>query len=451
MIFKHFRVRCTIRVLLFGATLFVAIYLFSNTSSYVAASIIAIVAGTQLFSLIQFVEKTNRDLDRFLRSIRYADFSQSFASEKRGASFEALSRSFSEVMDDFRQARAEKEEHYRYLQTVMQHVGIGLFTFKGDGSVGLINSAAKRLLRVNTLKNVQALSALSPNLVDTLHRLRAGEKVLVKVVDNDELLQLAIYASEFKLRGELFKLISIQDIQSELEEKEIEAWQKLTRVLTHEIMNSITPIASLAATANELLEDLNDTQQESDSMRNETIGDIHSAVQTVEKRSKSLLSFVNAYRVLTRIPKPIFQILPVIDLFESVEGLLTPQMEAYGIRFHRDIEPDKLTLTADPELVERVLINLTKNAIEAVHERPYPEIHLFAGIDDRGRTIIRVSDNGSGIVPEALDKIFIPFFTTKKEGSGIGLSLSREIMRQHGGTINAVSKPQQSTVFTLRF
>jgi len=431
--------------------LFVAIYLFSNTRSYVAASIFSIVAVTQLFALIQYVEKTNRDLDRFLRSIRYTDFSQSFTGEKRGASFEALGRAFGEVMDDFRQARAEKEEHFRYLQTVMQHVGIGLFTFKQDGSVGLINTAAKRLLRVHSLKNIKAIDTFSPNLVRSLFHMRAGEKLLVKVVDNDELLQLAVYASEFKLRGELYRLISIQDIQSELEEKEIEAWQKLTGVLTHEIMNSITPIASLASTVNEMLEDLKSNRQESDLSQTETIGDIHAAIQTIEKRSTSLLGFVNAYRVLTRIPKPDFQILPVSELFHSVEGLLKSQMESAGIDFQCSIYPQKLTLTADPELIERVLINLLKNAIEAVRKHDKPEIRLFSGIDDRGRNIIQVSDNGSGIVPEALDKIFIPFFTTKKEGSGIGLSLSREIIRQHGGTIGAVSEPNKRTVFTLRF
>ena len=185
------------------------------------------------------------------------NFSQTFEGGRRGKSFELLGRAFSEVMDEFRAERAEKEESYRYLQTVMQHVGIGLLSFRQDGTVGLINTAAKRLLRVSHLKHLRALEATAGRgLADTLLRMRSGEKVLVKVVDDDELLQLAIYATEFKLRGDLYKLVSIQDIQSELEEKEIEAWQKLTRVLTHEIMNSITPIASLASTVNDLLADL---------------------------------------------------------------------------------------------------------------------------------------------------------------------------------------------------
>lgn len=450
MVLRHFRVQCTVRVLLIGATMLLALFLFTETTSYVAATIVAVTVGFQLVGLIRYVEKTNHDLSRFVRSIRYSDFSQTFVGEKRGASFEELGRAFSEVMDDFRAERAEKEENYRYLQTVMQHVGIGLVSFRQDGSVGLVNAAAKRLLRVNQLKNIRALEPVSPELVRTLMRLRSGEKVLVKVVDNDELLQLSIYTTEFKLRGDLYKLVSIQDIQSELEEKEIEAWQRLTRVLTHEIMNSITPIASLASTVNDLLLDV-DAAPAADGAADETIGDVRDAVRTIEKRSKSLLTFVNAYRSLTRIPKPDFRIAPVREVVESVEELMRPQMQQRGIRFTVAVRPESLTMTADPALIEQVLINLLKNAMEAVQERPDPEVTLRAAIDERGRTVIQVVDNGSGIVPEALDKIFIPFFTTKKEGSGIGLSLSREIMRQHGGTLSVVSEPNVRTVFTLRF
>ena len=444
---KHFRVQCTVRVLAAGATMLLALYLYLETTSYVAATILAAAVGFQLVGLVRYVEKTNQDLERFLRSIRYSDFSQTFEGGRRGRSFEALGRAFSEVMDDFRAERAEKEESYRYLQTVMQHVGIGLLSFRQDGTVGLVNTAAKRLLRVRHLKHVRTLEPVSPRLVETLLRLRAGEKVLVKVVDDDELLQLAIYATEFKLRGDRYKLVSIQDIQSELEEKEIEAWQKLTRVLTHEIMNSITPIASLASTVNDLLADLDTPPAGAE----ETICDVRDAVRTIEKRSESLLGFVQAYRSLTRIPKPDFRIVPVAELLANVAELLRPQLREHGIRLQTSVQPATLTITADPSLIEQVLINLLKNAREAVQDHLQAEIRLSAAIDERGRTILQVADNGSGIVPEALDKIFIPFYTTKKEGSGIGLSLSREVMRQHGGTLSVNSEPGVRTVFTLRF
>ncbi len=446
---KHFRVQCTLRILFLAATMLLAVYVFSETTAYAAGFIVVVVAAFQIRGLILYVDKTNRDLARFLRSIRYSDFSQTFTAEGRGSSYAELSTAFREVMEKFRAARAEKEEHYRYLHTVMQHIGVGLISFKLDGSVGLINNAAKRLLRVHTLKNIHTLVTLSPEFVDTLLRMRSGDKQLVKVVEDDELLQLSLSATEFKMRGDLFKLVSLQDIQSELEEKEIEAWQKLTRVLTHEIMNSITPISSLASTANELLVEYDDTVN--GRPREETIGDVRDAVRTIEKRSNSLLHFVAAYRSLTRIPQPDFQIVPVEELFENVSSLLRGQVEKRGVGFLRDVDPESLTVTADPELVERVLINLVKNAMEAVEDAADAQVHLRAALDGRGRTLIQVIDNGAGIVPEAIDKIFIPFFTTKKEGSGIGLSLSREIMRQHGGTIGVHSKPGERTVFTLRF
>ena len=454
MIYRHFRIQCIIRVTLLAATMLLALVLFLGSSTYVAAGIVALVAVYEVAALIRYVEKTNHDLSRLLRSIRYSDFSQSFTSDGRGKAFAELGASFREVMKDFRAARAEKEESYRYLQTVMQHVGMGLISYKQNGTVNLINNAAKRLLRVPYLKSVQALDAFSPALVETLLQLHSGDKALIKVVDGDELLQLAVYATEFKLRDELYRLVSIQNIQSELEEMEIEAWQKLTRVLTHEIMNSVAPIASLASTANGLLEEAdvpvagNGTASEE---WTETINDVHGALKTIEKRSDGLLSFVNAYRRLTRVPKPDFRIFPVADLFNTIADLLGPQMGAQGIRFEPSIQPRNLDLTADPEQIEQVLINLVKNAVQAVEGTPQARVRLIARIDERGRAVIQVIDNGPGIVEEALEKIFIPFFTTKKDGSGIGLSLSREIMRQHGGSISAVSYPNERTVFTLRF
>lgn len=446
---KRFRVQCTVRILGIGATLTAVVYLIVATTAYAAAAVAGLVVLLQIRGLIRYVDKTNRDLVRFLRSIRYSDFSQTFTAKGRGGSYDELSGAFREVMTQFRGARAEKEEQYRYLQTVIQHIGVGLISFKQDGSVGLVNNAAKRLLRVHRLKNIQTLTRLDTGLVETLLRMRSGDKELVKLVDDDELLQLSLSATEFKMRGDLIKLVSIQDIQSELEEKEIEAWQRLTRVLTHEIMNSITPISSLASTANDLL--LEEEPGANGALSDEAIGDVRDAVRTIEKRSSSLLTFVNAYRSLTRLPQPDFQVVAVSDLFTNIADLLQVQLKDRGIRLEVNVEPRTLTATADPELVERVLINLVKNAAEALAGEPEPVVRLSGSIDRRGRTILQVVDNGPGIVPEAIDKIFVPFFTTKKEGSGIGLSLSREIMRQHNGSLSVFSEPGDRTVFTLRF
>jgi nitrogen fixation/metabolism regulation signal transduction histidine kinase len=445
--YKNFRLNCIFRVFLLGATIYVFFYLLFQTTLYATIAIVGSIIFYQIYSLIHYVEKTNRDLTRFFEAIKHTDFTQSFSGAGLGSSFDHLKAAFAEVIEEFRRARAEKEEHYRYLQTVVQHVGIGLIAFEPNGEVGLLNNAAKRLLRVTHLKNVKTLEPFSKLLVETLLRLQSGEKALVKVDDKNELLQFVIYATEFKLREQMFTLVSIQNIQSELEEKEMEAWQNLIRVLTHEIMNSVTPIASLASTVNDLL----GTKKSGGEMAADAIGDMRGAVQTIQKRSEGLLHFVDAYRSLTRIPRPNFRIFRITELFNGVEQLLRASFKEKRINLNTKIEPESLELTADPEMIEQVLINLLLNAIQAVDGQAAAKIDLVSRIDERGRVIIQVVDNGPGIIPEVLEKIFIPFFTTKSEGSGIGLSLSRQIMRLHRGTITARSTPNVETVFTLRF
>lgn len=450
MVFKRFRLNCVLRVGVLAATIFLFFYLFSHTTYHVSTVIVGVIIFIQIYSLIDFIEKTNRDLTFFLDSIRHSDFTRSFTGRGLGPSFTELHQAFSEVIQDFQKARAEKEEHARYLQTVVEHIGVGLVAFQKDGSVELINKAAKRLLHVLQLKNIQALAPISVNLVEILRRLRAGQKALVKVTVNNELLQLAIYATEFRLREQHFTLVSIQNIHSELEEKEMEAWQNLIRVLTHEIMNSVTPIASLAGTANDILENAN-LESETRVTESEAMRDISDALQTIERRSLGLIRFVETYRKLTRIPTPSFSTFPVSELFHRVQQLLTAQVESKQIEFITQITPVKLELTADPELIEQVLLNLLLNAVPAVETQPMPRIELRGLIDAGSRVQLQVADNGSGISKEIQEKIFIPFFTTKKSGSGIGLSLSRQIMRLHQGSISVNSAPDQGAIFSLKF
>lgn len=450
MIFKRFRINCVLRVLLISATIYLLFFLLLQTEFYAATLIVGLMAVYQIYSLIFYVEKTNRDLARFLDAVKHADFSQSFSSAGLGSSFDNLKAAFNEVMDRFREARAEKEEHYRYLQTVVQHIGIGLLAFDRGGDVELINTATKRLLRVPYLRNIKSLERFSKPLVEALREMKSGDRQLVRVTDDSEILQLAMYATEFRMREQNFTLVSIQNIHTELEEKEMEAWQNLIRVLTHEIMNSITPIASLASTANELLENLNgrDGSQEE---QTEMLHDIGGALQTIEKRSQGLLHFVDAYRNLTRIPKPKFQIFPVAELFDRLRQLMQASLDEAAVDLDISITPPSLELTGDPELIEQVLINLVVNAIQANQQRRGARVMLRARIDERSRVVMEVEDDGPGIMKEVQEKIFIPFFTTKQGGSGIGLSLSRQIMRLHRGSITLHSEPDVRTVFTLRF
>lgn len=451
MVYNRFRLHCIIRVILLAMTIAGFFFILFQTSLYAALFIVGVFIVYQIYALIHYVEKSNRDLTRFFASIKYSDFSQTFKDSGLGPSFDGLRKSFTEVMNVFRKTRAEKEEHYRYLQTVVQHIGIGLIAYQPNGDVELINTAAKRLLGIPSLKNIQSLETFSPKLVDTLFKIKPKGRALVKVEDQNELLHLALYATEFKLRGQIFSLVSIQNIHSELEEREIEAWQKLIRVITHEIMNSITPISSLASTINEMLRDSHPPSAEKQRIESESLTDIHEAAQTIQKRSQGLLHFVDAYRNLTLIQKPNFQLFSVKELFSRVEKLMQANIKERSIRFRINIDPRTLELTADPELIEQVLINLLLNALQSVEGQKKARIELMAHLDGRGRILIQVKDNGPGIDRENLEKIFIPFFSTKDKGSGIGLSLSRQIMRLHHGSISVQSLPGKQTIFTLRF
>lgn len=446
---KRFYINCIIRVILLSATFGLIAYLFFETHFIAAAIFICLLAAYQVFALIRYVTKTNRDLTRLLDSIKYADFSQSFSNNLKGSGFEELHAAFTEVIRKFQSAKLEKEEHFRFLQTVVDHVGIGLIAFDTEGEVELINNAAKKLLSISRLENIADLESVSPRLAAKFRELSPGANELVKLQQGDDLLQLSIYATGFVLRKQQLLLVAMQNIQNELEEEEMKSWQNLIRVLTHEIMNSITPIASLASTAYGLLQD--NQECEVPQTVNEVMTDVREAVDTIEKRSKGLLMFIENYRKLTRIPKPDFKIVPVRDLFDRVEQLMQDQIELKSIGFSKKIDPESLTITADADLIEQVLINLCKNAVEAVDGVNRPKIKLKAGTDGRGNPVIKVADNGKGISEEVAEKIFIPFFTTKPQGSGIGLSLSRQIMRQHKGALRVSSRPNGRTVFKLRF
>lgn len=449
--FKSFRLIVVTRCIVLGATFFLLFYLLTQTNLYATSVVVVLIVVYQMYALIHYVERTNFELTRFLLSIRYSDFSQTFSSRGRGRSFDELSSAFADVVDQFRKIRAEKEEHFLYLQTVVQHIGVGLIAFTPNGAVTLVNNAAKRILGINQLIDIRALKRLSEDLVESLLRLKAGDKELLKLELRGEMLQLVIYATELKMRGEHQILVSLQNIQSELDEKEMEAWQKLVRVLTHEIMNSLTPISSLASTVHDMLGPVEASGEPAHSLTAETVRDVRGAVETIEKRSQGLLHFVEAYRNLARIPRPNFSIIPLTVLFGRVEQLMGDRLREARISINSRVEPQTLEVTADPELIEQVLINLLRNAAEALIDRQRGVVTLTGRIGEQGRILIEVADNGPGISKEVQERIFIPFFTTKPNGSGIGLSLSRQIMRLHRGTILVSSTLNTGSTFTLRF
>lgn len=409
--------------------------------------VLGIILVWRVVNLYNYVNITNRKLVRFLESVRYDDFSVRFSANQSDSTFRELSKQFNEVLDAFRQVRADKEANSQYLQTIVQHVNTGLIAFDESGRVELINNAALRLLGLYRLKVIKDLQEDNPELQDLLQNLSSGGSVLYQAaVDR----QLSITGTAIRMRGKLIKLVAIQNIQSELENKELEAWQNLTRVLRHEIMNSVTPIASLVSTMRDIVQQ--EIQETGHAGTTETWQDLNEALEVVENRTNGLMNFVNAYRTFTSIPKPVLNPVLVLPLVQRIASLFAPTLQDKNIRLTWDIQPADLRLLLDQDQIEMVLINLIKNAVEILEGRPNAHIEIKSSVDQTAqKAVLEVSDNGPGIEPNALEQIFIPFFTTKEDGTGVGLSLSRQILQMHSGVLSVESQLGHGARFSLIF
>lgn len=398
-------------------------------------------------NLYQYVTGLNRKLTRFLESVRYSDFTVAFrADSNMGPSFRDLNDQFNEVLDAFRQARAEKEANLHYVNTIVQHVSVGLLTFDATGQVELVNQTALRLLGIYRLRTLTDLNATHPHLAGLLQSATGASAPVAYQTGTDG--ELSVRCTAVRLRGRLVTVASLQNIRSELQQRELEAWQNLTKVLRHEIMNSITPIVSLAGTMRDIVETDLAKPVAHDPQLTESVNDLRDALTTIEQRGAGVMQFVDAYRHFTTIPQPVFADVSVENLLRNVAQLAQP--DAQKSRITITTASPNLAIRADTAQIEMVLLNLVKNAVESLEKTANPAVRLEAA-PDGPHVVIRVSDNGPGIEPEALEQIFIPFYTTKKTGSGIGLSLSRQIMQLHGGQLTAESTPGQGSTFKLVF
>lgn len=413
-----------------------------------AAILMGVIIIIELVEIFKFISQTNRKLTRFLESVRYSDFISGFAADNRlGKSFKELNKAFNEVLEAFRKARSEKEEHWQYLNSVVQQVRTGILSFDADGNVQLMNANAKRFMGITSIKNIRELININPKLYHAINSAELGKSELYKGTNE---IYLTIQSTELRIRGTDVKLVTLQNIQPELQKQELEAWQNLTRVLRHEIMNSITPISSLTSTLREILDHDMTKHDTHYRLKEEGAEDLREGLSTIENRSRGLIKFIDAYREYTSLPKPKVATVRLKDLIDHVAQLMRTELKKTSINFHYECSSEYLTIQADLEMIEQVLINLLKNAIEALAETPDPTLELIGKYDENS-VKIEVIDNGSGIIKEALEHIFVPFYTTKRSGSGIGLSLSRQIMQMHNGSITVESEPDVKTVFTLRF
>jgi nitrogen fixation/metabolism regulation signal transduction histidine kinase len=449
MAYRHFRLSVVAQVALILLVCVVAAYLIVATSYYATTLLIVIVLGVQVASLLHYVQRTNRDLGRFLLMIEHSDFSQTFGAQRVKGSFRDLADAFERVLQRFRETRTAKEEQASYLNTLVQHVPIAVIAVERSGHVDLFNNAARRLFGVAELRNLRDLAAFGPDFANEILSLAPGQQVLLKVTRNNELLQLNVSATELRMRGRDLAIVTLQDIRRELEARELTAWQNLIRVLTHEIMNSVTPISSLAATAGELLTDA--LASSAPGAADAAVRDAKDAVDTIAQRGTGLVHFVESYRRLTHLPKPTLHSFSVTELFSRIRQLMARELEAQSIGLSLSVDRAAAELIGDSQLIEQAIINLVKNAIDAVNDVTSPEIAMSAYIDPSGRPTIAVADNGQGMDEAVRENIFVPFYTTKREGTGIGLSVVQQIMRSHQGSVEVASAPREGTEIRLAF
>ncbi|MBC8111664.1 MAG: GHKL domain-containing protein [Verrucomicrobia bacterium] len=440
---KSLESRIVLRILLLTVTLLASSYLFiSQLLTY--AILILLIALYQIFSLIRFINKSNRELAQFAMAVRYRDFSQHF--NEKEPSVHELRRAFNTVNKAFKEINFEKEAQYQYLTKILDLVNTGILSYDVEGEVRWLNESLKKMLGIPYLKNIRSLKNRDEKLYEVLIQLKAGQPKLTEI-SGKETKKILLSATNFRIEEAIFTIVAFQNVEQALEETETQAWQKLLRVLTHEIMNSIAPIASLADTLKRRLNNSSQSQKPD----NELITDLETGIEVIRNRSENLLRFAETYRHLNKISQPNLSEIYIRNLFENMEILLEQKLLQQNIDLEIILKNPDLQVKADAGLVEQVLLNLVLNAIEAVSEKPEPVIKISAYLNENQRVIIEISDNGSGIPAEMLDKIFIPFFTTKKTGSGIGLSLSKQIMQLHNGNLTAKSIENQGSIFRMMF
>jgi two-component system, NtrC family, nitrogen regulation sensor histidine kinase NtrY len=433
---RSYRIDLILRAVALCATLCLFAFLLASGRYPLTSALAGVLAAAEAVLLVAWVDRRNRSLARFLAAVRDADFSR-LEALPAGASFDELRRAYAETMRALGDYRLERERERRYLEAVAERVGVGFAVVDAEGRTRYANEA---------FREAAGPPGAGAALLARAAAMRNGDKETIVVERGGERARLLATVRDLALSGERLRVLSIQDIGPELDASELDAWQRLARVLTHEIMNSIAPISSLAYTATGILRrELGGTGLGDGGL------DALSALDAIGRRSRGLLSFVEGYRKVLGVPQPAPRRLLCGELVAKVGGLMEGTLRERRIALKAGAAPERLALVADEGLVEQALINLVKNSIEALEGVERPAIEILAGEGPGGRAFIEVADNGRGIPEGELEKVFVPFYTTKAEGSGVGLGLCRQIMRLHGGSIGVRSVPGERTAFTLRF
>jgi len=386
----------------------------------------------QAITLIRYVEAHVDTLEDFFAAVKYDDFTARFIEDNVDAE---LKEAFNLVLARFQGARAAREIQAGYLETVVRHVPVPFIAAKADGTLALVNNPARRLIGIPALTQLEQLGEVDPELPALMRAIEPGSQQLLQTRLRGVPAELRVSVSQIRMEGGVDRLYSIENLSGELTAREASAWRNLIRVLTHEIMNTLTPVTSLAQSTAGLLDNA------------EAKEDVRQAVETIARRSEGLMQFVSRYRELLKVPLPVPEVVKVAGALNNIETLMAGELDSLQMRV--DVSPESLEVSADPALLDQVLVNLVRNALDAMQGTSEPRLALTGELSF-GRILICVQDNGPGIDAEALEQIFVPFFTTKRDGSGIGLSLSRQIMTAHGGEI-AVDSDANGTIVRLVF
>ncbi|HET6555773.1 MAG TPA: ATP-binding protein [Prolixibacteraceae bacterium] len=401
-------------------------------------------------NLLHYVDSTNRKISYFLESVQNNDSALSFPSEVTHRPVLKIYHGLKKVNEQIQQLKIESRQQEQYFQTLLEHVGTGIVTFNQKGFVFHANTAAKKMLGVEVLTHINQLEKVSVSLLQSVKNIQPFERKLVPVTSERGAIQLSLKATSFKARDNELTLLSIQDIRNELDEKELDSWMKLIRVLMHEIMNSIAPITSLSESLCKYFM-VDDRPALPSEVNEATIRATLRGLNVIREQGNGLMLFVESYRKLTRLPVPDKKRIRFDDLGNRIKVLYSSLENSDRVKLTVSTHPAEMEIYADENQISHVLINLVKNALEANENNPEGHIHLWAGYNAVHLSEIRVSDNGPGIPAEILEQIFVPFFTTREKGSGIGLSLSRQIMRLHGGSLQVRSTPGKETIFSMTF
>jgi two-component system nitrogen regulation sensor histidine kinase NtrY len=447
MIFKRYEWRLLLRVLILFITLTVTSIL-AVQGNYPYLLITCPMLVYELIEMVRFQKKAQDEVTQFVESIHYRDFSRHFDVRRAPTELKPLRKGFNEINSTFKLISRERETQYHYLQKILELVDTGILSYDNEtGETGWINESFKKILGIPYLKTIHSLEKREAALYREIMSLKPGDSKVVTITREQQLVKILTSASLLRSDDRIYKLVAFQNVSEALDETESKAWQKLLNVMTHEIMNSVAPISSLADTLKNRLQ----SPEFASSAMGGQLEDLELGIDTIKRRSEGLLKFTESYRNLNKITKLDLKKILVRDLFENLNSLMQPTMEKKHIELEIVLRDPALAIEADINLIEQVLINLVVNAIEAVKDRDDPRITLSADVQANSRTVVRVADNGLGIPAELLDKIFIPFFSTRKSGSGIGLSLCKQIMLLHKGNIQVQTTDGKGSAFLLQF